>query len=177
MTTGRINQVNEAFSRIMPRCHETRSCDGGKHLLRDNFSGKKNSQIRSTFNSVPMTAELTSSEQHFTKRILHQWDKQFSNTILWKRTTHPNISAELNQTIHQKNCPAESGDNWTEYCWMPKEERQIFFKKKNHLAPSRTQSAAQKCGWPHCCARTLLQNPTQPYLDRIHTRGGICQPF
>ena len=46
------------------------------------LNANRTPQIRSMSNSVPMTAELTSSEQHFTKRMLHQWNKHFSDTIL-----------------------------------------------------------------------------------------------
>ena len=68
-------------------------------------------------------------------------EQTFSDTILQKRTTHPEISAESNQTPLQKNCPAESGNNWTESCRMPVEERQTF--EKTQLIPRRTKSAAK----------------------------------
>ena len=144
MTTGRINQVNEAFHES---CHDAtrRKAAMAENICQETFyKVRENSQIRSMFNSVPMTADLTSSEQHFTTRMLHQWNKQFSNTILCKRTTHPKISAESNQTTLQNNRPAESGDGWTKYCWMPVEKRPT--SPKIRLAALLRKSVASKYG-------------------------------
>ena len=135
---------------------------------------KQNSQFRSVSNSVLMTAELTSSEQHFTKRMLHQRNKQFLNTILLKRTTHPNIRAKSDQTTLQKNCPAESGDNGTEHCWMPMKERQ---KLEKHSWPLAEQNRPQKMFFDSVVAKELFASSDQPYHYRVHTRGGLCQPF
>ena len=104
-----------------------------KHLTTKILTCKQNSEIRSMFNSVLGSAELTSAEQRFDKRMVH--------SALRKKKT----STESNQTTLQKSCHTERGDHLTECGKMPVGVRPKF--SQNSAWHSSQKKIGRTCLW------------------------------
>ena len=103
MTAGRINQVHDAFRES---CHDStrREAAMEENIYQEIFlKCKQNSQIRSMCNSMPMTAERTSSEQHFTMRMLRQMEQ----TFFGYNPVEAHDASKNNRRIKQNNTPEE----------------------------------------------------------------------